>query len=128
MTKIVFIEDEPALQKTLGDFLREQGFAVISALDGEQGLAAVSREHPALVLLDLVLPRMHGLDVLASLQNNPALAAIPVIVLTNVESNESVERAIALGAKAYLVKTNYTLQEMLEKVKNVLEHHGKKRD
>lgn len=121
MKKILFIEDEPALQKALGDFLRGQGYEVTAALDGEAGANALRRERPDLVLLDLVLPKKHGLEVLAEMRANPALALIPVIVLTNVETEDALVQAVELGAKAYLVKTGYALDEVLEKVKAALE-------
>ncbi len=121
MAKIVFIEDEPALQKTLGDFLRSRGYTVVSALDGETGLRLIKSERPRLVLLDLILPRLHGLDVMEAMRADPHLKNIPVVVLSNVESSDSVERAVELGAKAYLIKTSYTLDEVVEKIKGVLE-------
>src|SRR3989344_5932960 len=105
MAKILLIEDEPALQETLGEFLRSHGHSVSGASDGAAGLSEMRRRRPELVLLDLILPKMHGLDVLEAMRADSALAGIPVIVLTNVESSDSVERAAALGAKAYLVKT-----------------------
>lgn len=120
MPKVLFVEDEPALQKALGDFLRKEGYEMISALDGEQGLTMAIRERPDVMLLDLILPRIRGLDVLEKMKNNPELAAIPVIVLTNVESSEAIQQAVALGAQAYLVKANYRLDEVLEKIKTVL--------
>ena len=120
MTKILFIEDEPALQKALGDFLRESGYEVVSALDGEMGLRLIEKEKPDLVLLDLILPKVRGLDVLEKMRKNPSFGSIPVIVLTNVESSEAVEASLALGARAYLVKTNYNLDEVLTKIKAVL--------
>lgn len=120
MAKILFIEDEPALQKVLGDFLQRQGYEVTAALDGAEGLDAARRDRPDLILLDLVLPRLSGLEVLERFREDSNLAAVPVIVLTNVESNEAVEQAVGLGAKAYLVKTNYRLEEVLEKVKATL--------
>lgn len=120
MTKILFIEDEPALQKALGDFLRESGYEVVAALDGETGLGLSARERPDLVLLDLILPRIGGLDVLQRMRGDPKLNSVPVIVLTNVESNEAVEQALSLGAKAFLVKASYNLDEVLAKIKAVL--------
>lgn len=120
MAHILFIEDEPALQKTLGEFLRAEGHEVASALDGIQGLALARRDHPDLILLDLILPRMPGMEVFRELSSDPELAAIPVIVLTNVESSEAVVEAVELGAKAYLIKTNYSLDEVLAKVNAVL--------
>lgn len=120
MIKILFIEDEPALQKALGDFLQRQGYEVAAALNGADGLAAARRDRPDVVLLDLVLPRLSGMEVLERFREDPNLATVPVIVLTNVESNEAVEQAVALGAKAYLLKTNYRLEEVLEKIEGVL--------
>ena len=124
MAKILFIEDEPALQETLGDFLGGRGHTVLSALDGEAGLEMVRRERPDLVLLDLILPRLHGIELLERMRKDPATAQTPVIILTNLESAEEVRRAIELGAKAYLVKTNYTLDEVAEKVEAVLGQRG----
>ena len=120
MAKIIFIEDEPALQKILGGFLRDLGYNVTSAMDGEAGLALIKKERPDLVLLDLILPKKSGLEMLEEMRSDNSTSSIPVIVLTNVESSESVEGALRLGAKAYLVKTNYSLDEVLEKIKNVL--------
>lgn len=120
MATVLFIEDEPALQKTLGDFLTSQGYGFRSAPNGPEGLAAIERERPDLVLLDLILPGMHGLDVLKRIRADPNTKSMPVVVLTNVESSESIGEALELGARAYLVKTNYTLEEVLEKVKSVL--------
>lgn len=122
MAKIVFIEDEPALQKTLGSFLREGGHTVVSALEGEGGLKLIQTENPELVLLDLILPRLSGLEVLEAMRKDPHTQSIPVIVLTNVESSDSVEKAMSLGAMAYLVKTNYSLSEVGEKIESVLRH------
>lgn len=120
MAKIIFIEDEPALQKTLGGFLRDLGYGVISALDGEAGLALIKKERPDLVLLDLILPKKSGLEVLEEMRGDGSISATPAIILTNVESSETVEKAVRLGARAYLIKTNYSLDEVLEKIKNVL--------
>lgn len=120
MAKIVFIEDEPALQKSLGDFLRGQGHEVFSALNGEEGLGMVREYHPDLILLDIVLPRMDGLEVLRALRADPATKDIAVVMLTNSESSDAVQEAVTLGAKAYLIKTSYTLDEVSEKLKAIL--------
>jgi len=120
MATILFIEDEPALQEALGSYLRDNGHTVTAALDGDQGLRLAREKRPDVVLLDLVLPRLSGLEVLESFRRDPLLQSVPVIVLTNVESNESVERAMALGATAYLIKTNYALEEVGAKIDAVL--------
>lgn len=120
MAKIVFIEDEPALQKSLGDFLRSQGHEVFSALNGEEGLAMVRAYHPDLVLLDIILPRMDGLKVLRAIRNDPAVRNTAVVTLTNSDSNDAVQESVTLGVKAYLIKTSYTLDEVSEKLKSIL--------
>jgi len=120
MKKILFIEDESTLQKTFGDVLTHYEYKVISALNGEIGLRLAKSEKPDLILLDLILPRMHGFDVLKKLKQDSETEKIPVIILTNLEKMEDVEKAIELGAKTYLVKTQYKIEEVLDKIKKVL--------
>lgn len=120
MKKILFIEDEQAIQKTFGEFLAEAGYKVISALDGELGLNLAEKEKPDLILLDLVLPKVHGLEVLSGLKKNEETKDIPVIILTNIEEAKDVEKALELGATAYLVKTSYKLDELLQKIKELI--------
>lgn len=117
----MFIEDEPALQKTLGDLLRGEGYEVVSAYDGEKGFAMTKSEKPDLILLDLILPKLHGFDVLKRVKEDPETRDIPLIVLTNLEGMGDVEKALELGATTYLVKANYSLDEVLEKVRRALE-------
>jgi DNA-binding response OmpR family regulator len=120
MKKILFIEDESALQKTLGEILKQEGYGVVSALDGEVGLRLAKDEKPDLILLDLILPKIHGIDVLKKLKEDKETKEIPVIVLTNLEGIKDVDGAVQLGATTYLVKAQYTLEEVAEKVKKAL--------
>ncbi len=122
MPKILFVEDEPALQKTLGSALQEKGYEILPALNGEDGLRLARTEKPDLILLDLVLPKLSGFEVLETLKKEEATRNIPVIVLTQLEAAEDVEKVLSLGATTYLVKANYTLQEVIEKVQGAL--HG----
>ncbi len=117
MKHILFIEDEPSLQKSLGDILRQEGFDVSSALDGEKGLEDAKKKHPDLVLLDLILPKMSGFDVLSALKKDEGTKDIPVMVLTNLEGLGDVQKALDLGATTYLVKSDYHLQDIIEKIK-----------
>jgi len=121
MKKILFIEDESALQKTLGEILRQEGFEIIPALDGETGLEMAKTKKPDLILLDLILPKLHGLEVLKQLKEDPGTKGIPVIILTNLEGIGHVDTALELGATTYLVKAQYTLEEVLEKIKKALQ-------
>ena len=121
MKKILFVEDESALQKTFGDILKQEGYEMVSALDGEVGLKLAKTQSPDLILLDLILPKMDGFEVLEKLKEIPETKDIPVIILTNMGRMEEIGKSLELGAKTYLVKANYTLQEVVEKVKKALE-------
>ena len=120
MKKILFIEDESALQKTFGEILRIEKYEMVSALDGETGLKLAQTEKPDLIILDLVLPKLHGFEVLSRIKADEKTKEIPVIVLTNLETMADVEKAIELGAMTYLVKANYSLEEVINKVKKAL--------
>lgn len=120
MPKILFIEDESALQKAASQVLAAEGFQVFSALDGETGLELAKKEMPEVILLDLIIPKKDGFQVLEALKKNPSTQNIPVIVLSNLEGSSDVERALALGATTYLVKTNYRLEEVVAKIKGIL--------
>ncbi|MEK7173115.1 MAG: response regulator [Patescibacteria group bacterium] len=118
--KILLIEDEAALQKTMGDALGASGYTVLQALDGEIGLRLALSEKPDLILLDLIMPHKTGFEVLTELKQNPATENLPVIVLTNLESMDNIEKALAAGAVTYLVKANYSLQDILTKIEQAL--------
>ena len=120
MRKILFIEDEAALQKTLWDVLRQENYEIVSAVDGKVGLRLALSEKPDLILLDLILPELNGLEVLKNLKANENTRNIPVIILTNLGDLENIEKALELGATTYLVKADHTLEEVINKVKNAL--------
>lgn len=116
-TKIVLVEDDEILAKVLREELLEAGFKVMRAADGEAGLAAVRKEMPNLVLLDLVLPKKHGFEVLAELKQAPATRDIPVIILTMLGADEDLKKGLELGANDYIVKSQHAVGEIVEKVK-----------
>jgi len=118
---ILFIEDESSLQKTFRDLLGSEGYEIISALDGETGLRLAKTKNLDLILLDLILPKVHGFEILKELKTDPKTKEIPIIVLTNLEGMGDVEKAIELGATTYLVKAQYTLEEVVEKIKKIIE-------
>ena len=120
MKKILFIEDESVLQKTFGEILKQEGYEMISALDGEIGLRLAKTQKTDLILLDLILPKLHGFEVLKKLKGDKETKDISVIVLTNLEGIGDVEKAIELGATTYLVKAQYSLEEVVEKIKKSL--------
>ncbi len=124
MEKILFIEDEMRLHKNFEEIFRKENFELISSYDGESGLRLAEEKMPDLILLDLILPRKNGFEVLKELKSKPRLANIPVIVLTNMEGTQDVEQALSLGAYTYLVKANYSLENVLEKIKEFFEKHA----
>ena len=122
--KILFVEDEEALQTSLCSALKEAGYTAVSAYDGESAIALAERERPDLILLDIILPRRSGFEVLEELKSNETTRDIPVIVLTNLERISDVERMLSLGATNYLVKANYEIPDILTKIRQVLEHQN----
>ena len=120
MKKILFIEDEAALQKTFGEVLEQEGYKMISAMDGEDGIRLVKSEKTDLILLDLIMPKLNGFEVLENLKSDKTTEGVPVIVLTNLEGTGDVEKSLELGAMTYLVKANYTLEEVIKKIKQAL--------
>jgi len=123
MKKILFIEDEQTLQTTLGDRLKEKGYEVLSALDGEAGISLTKERRPDLILLDIILPLKNGFEVLKELKEDDDTKEIPVIILTNLESAEEIERALDLGATTYLVKTNYSLDDVIGKIEAAFKNY-----
>jgi DNA-binding response OmpR family regulator len=120
MKTILFIEDEAALQKAFSDVFEGEGYSILSALNGEDGFMLAKSKKPDIILLDLILPKLHGFAVLEKLKKEKETQDIPVIILTNLESLEEVDRALELGAVSYFVKSHYGLEEIVEKVKKAL--------
>jgi len=118
--KILIVEDYRFLREAIGKKLREDGFDVSEAVDGEEGLKKTKEEKPDLVLLDLVLPGIDGFDVLAKIKEDATLNDVKVIVLSNLGQKEEIERGMSLGANDYLVKANFTPREISEKAKKLL--------
>jgi len=118
--KILIVEDEATLNKALAEFLGDEGFETFSAFDGEQALELASAKDPDLVLLDIIIPKKDGYEVLEELKKNAKTKNIPVVLLTNLESPEDIQKATDKGATTYLVKSSYKLEEVADKVKGIL--------
>jgi len=121
-TKVLIVEDDKFLSELISTKLDKEGYDIILANDGEQGLKKTLEEKPNIILLDIMLPGMDGFEVLENLKRHtdPAIKNIPVIILSNFGQEEKVERGLSLGAVDYLVKANFTTGEIVQKIKEVL--------
>lgn len=120
MAKILLIEDEKALHDALGGALKKNGHNMIDAYDGMEGMAKLKSEKPDMVVLDLMMPKMNGLDFLAEAKKLEGFGNTPVIVLTNSDNTEHIQQVVDAGATTYLVKSNYSLGEVVEKIETFL--------
>jgi len=120
MKKILVIEDDNILQRAMATSLEDSKFEVISALDGKEGIKKANEEAPDLILLDLLMPKKDGWEVLAELKKNNKTKNIPVLVLTVYEGEDSIAKCIKLGAKGYFIKSKYSLDEIVDKVKELV--------
>lgn len=123
MKTILVVEDDPPILKTLVDKLTEEGFRIIEAHDGEEGLMIADRDHPDLILLDIVMPKMDGMTMLKKLrQKNEWGKSVPVILLTNLSPDEEkINQGITEDEPAYyLIKTNWSLNDVVKKVRERL--------
>ncbi|MBW6441272.1 response regulator [Patescibacteria group bacterium] len=119
--KIVLIEDEEILANLLKEKLEKCGFEVLVASDGEEGLEMLKKGKPDLVLLDIVMPKMGGFEVMEEMNKIPELnlKVLPVIVVSNSGQPVEVDRALKLGIRDYLIKTQFDPQEVIDKVNKV---------
>ena len=118
--RILLAEDDRILRKAGETALRKRGYDVVAAVDGEEALAKAREDPPDLVLLDVMMPKVHGFDVLRGLKGDPRLRDIPVIMLTNLEQPSDMQRASDGGAVGYLVKSNLDLDDLAAKVAEAL--------
>ena len=120
MKKILIVEDEKILVEMYKDRFVQEGFEVFLAFDSKEGLEMAKKEKPDLIVLDILLPRENGVYFLTELKNDLEISSIPVVVFSNYDDPETKKQALQLGVKDYLIKTNYTPKEIVDKIKNYL--------
>ena len=118
--RVLLAEDDRFLRRAAEARLRRHGLEVLTAVDGEEALRIARTERLDLVLLDVVMPKLEGFEVLKLLKEDAATASIPVIVLSNLGQERDVAQAKALGAVAFLVKAHLSLQDLVDRVDAVL--------
>ena len=118
--RILLVEDDRFLRRACEASLQRRGFTVRGANDGEEGLRLARSESPDLILLDLLMPKMSGLEMLRALRSDEGTCRIPVLVLSNSSSPRDAGEVTALGIEGYWVKANHSLQELSDRVASLL--------
>jgi len=116
MKKILLIDDEKILVNLLKKKLSEEGYKILIALDGQEGFLKMKRTKPDLVLLDMVMPKMPGIELMEKVAKDETLKKIPIIIISNSGQPIELERAKKLGARDWLIKTEFDPQEVVDKV------------
>ena len=122
--KVLIVEDDVMLNKIYQTKLGIVGYKVFAAYDGEEGIKKMEEAVPNIVLLDLMLPKKNGFEVLETVKQNIKLNHVPIVILSNLGQGDDIERGRALGADDFLVKSNVKLEMVLEKIEQVLQKHG----
>lgn len=120
MGKILIVEDDPLMSRMYQKIFTFEGYEVIMAGDGEEGLEKAKLEKPTIVLLDVMMPKMNGLEMLEKLKLDPASKSIPVVMLTNLAGEKDAETALSKGAVKYIVKSEYEPKQVVNMVKEIL--------
>lgn len=125
MTKILVAEDDKLISGSLCDALKVSGFEAEAALDGEEAVAKARQVLPDLILLDIMMPKLDGISVLWELKSAPETAKIPVVVLTNIGDVETISKIVQAGAVDYLLKSDQSVDDIIQKVRDVLQRNVK---
>lgn len=118
--KVLVIEDDAAMLDILSEKIASEGFQVLKAQDGQQGLQRALSEAPDLILLDLLLPKLSGLDLLNALRQDERGKQLPVMILTNLNENSAIYKSVALNSAAYFIKSDSSLEYIAGEVKKKL--------
>jgi len=123
LKKILLVEDDPFIIDIYSTKLKEAGFDVQSSTDGEDALKRVKEDKPDLILLDVVLPKLTGLECLGQIKLLPQFKDIPIIILSNLGQKHEVEKGLKMGADKYLIKAHYTPSEIVKEIKQIMPNY-----
>lgn len=121
MKTILIIEDDDFFRELIRKKLTSKDFSFLEAVNGETGIEMMKEKKPDLVLLDLLLPNIDGFEVVTQIKSDPEISNIPIIVLSNLGQKEDIDRALKLGASDYLIKSQFDIDQVIEKITNVLQ-------
>ena len=120
LKKILIVEDEASQRKALADKFAREGFRVVEAKDGKEGLYAALKELPDVILLDIIMPKMSGVDMLKLMRETTWGKTVPVLFLTNDNKPERMMEALKINANDYLIKSDWGLAEIITKIKETI--------
>ena len=120
MARILIIEDDALIARMYEAAFRFEKFEVDVAHNGKDGLEKLKKNRPSLILLDIMMPKMNGIDVLREMKADPRHKGIPVVMLTNLSGSKDIEEALSLGAVKYIVKSKYKPKEVVAQIKEIL--------
>jgi CheY-like chemotaxis protein len=120
MTTILITEDDPLMSRMYQKIFTFEGFQVEMAADGQEGLDKARELKPTMILLDVMMPKLNGIQVLEKLKADPETKAIPVVMLTNLAGQQDAENALAKGAIKYIIKSEYEPKQVADMVKELL--------
>lgn len=122
MKKILIAEDEAILRGVLVDMIKQSGFLTLEAGDGQEGLGKALSEHPDLILLNILMPKMDGMTMLKKLREDEWGKSVPVVILTNVEPDDkALEEIVEYKASYYFIKTKISLEKIIDKIRGLLQ-------
>jgi len=125
MAKVLIIEDDPLMLRMYQKIFSFDGYEVETATDGQAGLEKVRSTKPTVVLLDVMMPKMNGLEVLEKIKADPEIKSIPVVMLTNLAGQQDVEKALSMGAVKYIIKSEYEPKQVSDMVKEIISAHSR---
>ena len=120
MAKILIVEDDPLIMRLYQKIFTFEGFEVILATNGEEGLEKARSAKPTVILLDIMMPKMNGLDLLIKLKVDPQTQKIPVVMLTNLAGTQDAEKALSEGAIKYIIKSEFAPKQVVNMVKEII--------
>jgi len=122
--RVLLVEDDKFLRKACEISLKKRGLTVLTAVDGEDGFNQAVETVPDIILMDMLMPKMSGLEALAALKKNEKTVGIPVVILSNSSQDANIQKAKSLGAAGYLVKAGISLKDLSDKVIEFVEQPG----
>ncbi len=118
--KVLIVEDDQFLSDLYKMQLQKEGFKVVQSFDGLDGLAKIDNESPSIVLLDLILPEVSGMEVLKKSKSRPQTSKVPIVILSNLRDEDKIKEALSLGAEGYIIKPTLTPKQIVEELRKYL--------